>query len=67
MNAKAMSDIGAAQLIAQRDLSGDRLADAAIDLLGNSGQLEDMEKAARGFAKKHAAADIAAGLEALAA
>ncbi len=67
MNAKAMSDIGAAQLLAQRNLSGDMIADTALDLLGSPEQLKDMGKAARGFAKEHAAADIAAGLEALAA
>lgn len=66
MNAKAMSDIGAAKLIPQRELTGDALAHAALSLLDDTNQLHNMEQAARGFAKEHAAADIVTGLTALA-
>jgi len=67
MNAKAMSDIGAAERIDQRNLTGASLVTTALELLGDAERLNTMETAARGFAKEHAAADIAAGLEALAA
>jgi len=67
MNAKAMSDIGAAQLIPQANLTGEKLATTALELLEDTGRLKDMEIAARGFSKEFAAADIAAGLEAIAA
>ena len=63
MNAKAMVDIGAAVLLPQKGMSGDSLAHMAMELLGNPGRLSTMETAARGFAKKHAAADIASGLQ----
>lgn len=67
MNARAMSDIGAARQIAQRELTGEVLAQTTLTLLGDHDQLSAMEQSARSFAKKFAAADIAAGLEALAA
>lgn len=67
MNAKAMSDIGAAQLLPQKEMTGETLAAQALALLDSTEQLRDMETAARMFAKEHAAADIAAGLTALAA
>lgn len=67
MNAKAMSDIGAARLLPQTELSGRTLTESMLELLGDEHRLDDMEKAARSFAKENAAADIAAGLEALAA
>lgn len=63
MNAKAMVDIGAALLLPQKGMSGDSLAHMAMELLGNPDRLSTMEIAARGFAKKHAAADIASGLQ----
>jgi UDP-N-acetylglucosamine--N-acetylmuramyl-(pentapeptide) pyrophosphoryl-undecaprenol N-acetylglucosamine transferase len=67
MNARAMADIGAARLLPQRELNGKTLTDAIFGLLGDTGALSDMERAARGFARPGAATDIAAGLEALAA
>nr|WP_321513643.1 undecaprenyldiphospho-muramoylpentapeptide beta-N-acetylglucosaminyltransferase [uncultured Pseudodesulfovibrio sp.] len=67
MNAKAMSDIGAARLLPQSEMTGESLATATLDLLNTPGQLTDMETAARDFAKVNAAADIASGLEALTA
>ena len=66
-NAKAMSEIGAARLIPQEFLNGNRLAASALELLEAPELLTDMGNAARGFAKKGAAAEIAAGLERLAA
>lgn len=66
MNAKAMADLGAAELIPQSVLTGEGLASAVGRLLDNPGQLSAMEEAARGFAKPTAAADIVAGLEGLA-
>ena len=67
MNAKAMADLGAAELIPQAVLTGQGLARAVMRLLDNPERLSAMEQAARGFAKPDAAADIAAGLEGLAA
>ena len=67
MNAKAMSDIGAARLLPQSSLTGEELARTVTGLLADRDQLTRMEEAARGLARKHAAADIVAGLEALTA
>ncbi len=67
MNAEAMSAIGAAKIVPQSEIQGDDLAKTALELLSDSEQLKNMETAARMFAKEHAAADIAAGLEALTA
>jgi len=67
MNAKAMSDIGAARLLPQSTMTGTSLAQTVFALFADRKQLEDMETAARSLAKEHAAADIVAGLEALAA
>ena len=67
MNAEALAATGAAELIPQRDLTGDLLADTALELLADRARLDEMEKTARGFAKRRAAEDIATGLEGLAA
>jgi UDP-N-acetylglucosamine--N-acetylmuramyl-(pentapeptide) pyrophosphoryl-undecaprenol N-acetylglucosamine transferase len=67
MNARAMADRGAARLLPQGELTGERLAAEVFDLLADTARLESMERAARAFARPHAASDIAAGLEALAA
>jgi UDP-N-acetylglucosamine--N-acetylmuramyl-(pentapeptide) pyrophosphoryl-undecaprenol N-acetylglucosamine transferase len=67
MNAKAMADKGAARLLPQGELTGERLAVEVFDLLADTARLESMERAARAFARPRAASDIAAGLEALAA
>ena len=67
MNAKALSDIGAAQLLSQATLTGETLASTALELLGDLERLRNMGNSARSFSKEFAASDIAAGLEALAA
>lgn len=67
MNAKAMTDLGAAELLPQPALTGEGLARAAHRLLDDPERLSAMEEAALGFAKPDAAADIVAGLEGLAA
>ncbi|MCG2732583.1 undecaprenyldiphospho-muramoylpentapeptide beta-N-acetylglucosaminyltransferase [Pseudodesulfovibrio aespoeensis] len=67
MNARAMTDMGAALLLPQSTLTGEGLADTALALLGDPDQLMTMENAARAFARPGAASDIATGLEALAA
>ncbi len=67
MNAKAMADIGAALILPQSGMAGESLGTMALELLEKTERLNEMETAARGFAKEFAAADIAAGLEALAA
>lgn len=66
MNAKALSDIDAAVLLSQTELTGEVLADRAIEMLDDVEKLDVMGKAARGFDRFHAATDIATGLEALA-
>lgn len=65
MNAKAMADLGAAELMPQSALTGEGLATAVRKLLDNPDKLSAMEEAARGFAKPTAAADIVAGLDGL--
>ena len=67
MNAKAMSDNGAALLLPQKGMSGESLGTMALELLANNEQLNNMETAARSFARRRAAAHIVTGLEALAA
>jgi len=67
MNAKAMSDNGAALLLSQKSMSGEKLGAMALELLENKEQMVDMETAARSFARRRAAAHIVTGLEALAA
>jgi UDP-N-acetylglucosamine--N-acetylmuramyl-(pentapeptide) pyrophosphoryl-undecaprenol N-acetylglucosamine transferase len=65
MNARAMSDLGAAELLPQRGLSGAALADRVLELLADKSRLESMETAARGMARQYAARDIVAGLAAM--
>ena len=66
MNARAMSNIGAAELLPQSELTGASLAGRVFGLLDDRERLNAMEAAARGMARAHAAEDIVAGLEALA-
>ncbi|HKI81736.1 MAG TPA: undecaprenyldiphospho-muramoylpentapeptide beta-N-acetylglucosaminyltransferase [Pseudodesulfovibrio sp.] len=66
MNARAMSDLGAAVLLPQSGLSGASLADRVLELLADRERLESMETAARGMARQYAARDIVAGLAAMA-
>ncbi|WFS61989.1 undecaprenyldiphospho-muramoylpentapeptide beta-N-acetylglucosaminyltransferase [Pseudodesulfovibrio thermohalotolerans] len=66
MNARAMTDIGAAVLLPQSGLSGATLADRVFKLLDDRERLESMETAAKGMARRFAARDIVAGLAAMA-
>ncbi len=67
MNAKSMSDNGAALLLPQNEMGGTALGNAVLKLLKKGEQLCAMESAARTFAKRRAAAHIVTGLEALVA
>jgi UDP-N-acetylglucosamine--N-acetylmuramyl-(pentapeptide) pyrophosphoryl-undecaprenol N-acetylglucosamine transferase len=57
-NARALESGGAAELMDQRDLSGDRLADRILDLAGNRELRRRMSAAARQLARPRAAEDI---------
>lgn len=54
-NAEAMQDAGAARMILQKDLTGERLAEEIRDLLNDRQRLERMSRAAKKLAKKDAA------------
>lgn len=58
-NAAALADGGAARLLPQPELSGDRLVDEVAALLRDRLRLATMSEAARGFAHPGAAATIA--------
>ncbi|MBN2309818.1 MAG: undecaprenyldiphospho-muramoylpentapeptide beta-N-acetylglucosaminyltransferase [Candidatus Hydrogenedentes bacterium] len=58
-NAQAFVDAGAARMLLDADCSGDALADAVRDLLGDSARLGAMGEAARSLAKPDAAEAIA--------
>ncbi len=57
-NAEVLAAAGAAEVIEQQHLTGDRLAGRIADLLGNRDRLMDMAEAARRLARPDAAADI---------
>ncbi len=57
-NARAMTDEKAAVLISNSDLTGKRLADAIVDLLGNPQRLQEIETNARRIAILDAEARI---------
>jgi UDP-N-acetylglucosamine--N-acetylmuramyl-(pentapeptide) pyrophosphoryl-undecaprenol N-acetylglucosamine transferase len=57
-NARALEDAGAAELMHQRDLTGERLADRILDLAGNRELRRRMATAARQLAKPRAAEEI---------
>jgi UDP-N-acetylglucosamine--N-acetylmuramyl-(pentapeptide) pyrophosphoryl-undecaprenol N-acetylglucosamine transferase len=57
-NAEAMARAGAARMIPQQDLSGERLARAVIDLLEDPGRRTEMAQAARTLARPEAARAI---------
>jgi UDP-N-acetylglucosamine--N-acetylmuramyl-(pentapeptide) pyrophosphoryl-undecaprenol N-acetylglucosamine transferase len=57
-NARALEDAGAAELMDQRDLTGDRLADRILDLAANRDLRRRMSAAARQLARPRAAEDI---------
>jgi len=59
-NAEALAQAGAARLLPQNELSGERLAQEIVSLFGDRSQLARMGAAARRFAHPTAAAEIAA-------
>jgi len=61
-NARALETAGAAELMEQSDLTGDRLADRVIALARDSERRRRMSAAARQLAKPHAADDIVAAV-----
>jgi UDP-N-acetylglucosamine--N-acetylmuramyl-(pentapeptide) pyrophosphoryl-undecaprenol N-acetylglucosamine transferase len=58
-NARWMAEAGAAVVIADAELSGERLAAEAAALLADRGRLDRMAGAARGLARPGAAAEVA--------
>jgi len=58
-NARALEAAGAARVIAERDLTGEALARAVVDLLEEPERLRAMEEAARGLGRPDAAARVA--------
>ncbi|MDR3640619.1 MAG: undecaprenyldiphospho-muramoylpentapeptide beta-N-acetylglucosaminyltransferase [Humidesulfovibrio sp.] len=65
VNARNLSDLGAAVMLDQDDLSAQTLAALVPGLLGDPARLASMSRAARTFARPEAAALIADGLEEL--
>jgi UDP-N-acetylglucosamine--N-acetylmuramyl-(pentapeptide) pyrophosphoryl-undecaprenol N-acetylglucosamine transferase len=57
-NAEALARVGAAQMIDQRDLTGDRLATAILALAANEGERRRMGAAAAQLARPNAATVI---------
>lgn len=57
-NAEILSRAGAAIVIAEKELSGSRLAEVIEQLYQNPGTLREMEAAAAALGRKHAAKDI---------
>ncbi|MEE8217679.1 MAG: glycosyltransferase, partial [Vicinamibacteria bacterium] len=58
-NARALEDAGAARMIEERDLSGERLAREIGALVDEPSRIAAMEKAARGLGRPDAAARVA--------
>jgi UDP-N-acetylglucosamine--N-acetylmuramyl-(pentapeptide) pyrophosphoryl-undecaprenol N-acetylglucosamine transferase len=65
LNAEAVRDAGAALVILDRDLDGDRLAEAIVSLAADPGRRREMGEAARRLARPDAAERIADVAEAL--
>ena len=61
-NARALETAGAAEVMEQRDLTGDRLADRVIALARDRERRRRMSASARQLAKPHAADDIVAAV-----
>jgi UDP-N-acetylglucosamine--N-acetylmuramyl-(pentapeptide) pyrophosphoryl-undecaprenol N-acetylglucosamine transferase len=57
-NAEVLAGAGAAEVIEQNDLTGDRLAERIVALLADRARLSAMAAAARGLARPNAAAEI---------
>jgi len=55
-NAEALQNAGAARMILQSDLSGERVAREITDLINAPERISEMETAARKMARKDAAA-----------
>jgi UDP-N-acetylglucosamine--N-acetylmuramyl-(pentapeptide) pyrophosphoryl-undecaprenol N-acetylglucosamine transferase len=62
-NARAMENAGAARMIEEKDLTGERLAAVVLDCLAAPERLRAMEDAARALGKADAAARVADLLE----
>ena len=58
-NAEALANAGAAVLLADRELTGDRLGEVLERLVDKPGQLEEMGEAARSLGHREAAAEVA--------
>jgi UDP-N-acetylglucosamine--N-acetylmuramyl-(pentapeptide) pyrophosphoryl-undecaprenol N-acetylglucosamine transferase len=58
-NAKALEDAGAARMIEEKDLSGEKLAREVTALVDEPSRLRSMEEAARGLGRPDAAARVA--------
>ena len=65
MNARLLSDAGAALVCADAQIDGDDFRDELLDLLRDEGRRADMRAAARGLAQDRAAQALADELEAL--
>ena len=65
-NARALAETGAARLVPDRELNGERLFSALQELLGEPERLERMESRVRATAHPEAASRIADELERLA-
>lgn len=61
-NARAMAETGAARLIQEAELTGERLAGEVSAVTGGNGMLEAMSAAASGLARTGAALKVAEGL-----
>lgn len=66
-NAEAMQSAGAARLVRDSEMNGQRLFDEVRTLVADSGRLTAMSEAARSLAKPHAAERAADALEQVAA
>jgi UDP-N-acetylglucosamine--N-acetylmuramyl-(pentapeptide) pyrophosphoryl-undecaprenol N-acetylglucosamine transferase len=62
-NAGALEAAGAARMIEEKDLTGESLAAAIVELLETPGRLETMEAASRALGRPDAAARVADLLE----
>jgi UDP-N-acetylglucosamine--N-acetylmuramyl-(pentapeptide) pyrophosphoryl-undecaprenol N-acetylglucosamine transferase len=65
-NAEAFEKAGAARLVLDREMTGDRLVKEVMQLAAESGRLEEMGRAAKAFARPGAARRAAEILESLA-
>ncbi len=59
LNARYVEKAGGAKVIPDRELSGDTLFSAVLEVLGDPAKLESMRQASKRFGKPHAAEDLA--------